>query len=65
MTEILTISDVASLLKMTKRQVYELCRERTRQTQANPIPLFRVNGNTRMLRSSIEAWVQKLEEEAK
>jgi len=64
MSEVLTIDEVASLLKMSKRQVYELTRARTRALSKLPIPLVRINSNTRFLRTAIENWLQQLSQEA-
>lgn len=60
MSEILTIDEVAALLKMSRRQVYELTRARTRETSPHPIPLLRINGNTRFRRADVEAWLEEL-----
>ena len=59
-TEIMTVDDVASLLKMSRRQVYELTRTRGQVRQDHPIPPLRINGNLRFRRSDIEAWLEKL-----
>ena len=58
--EVLTILEVAALLKMTKRQVYELTRNRGQVRQDHPIPVLKINGNVRFLRSDIDRWLQKL-----
>lgn len=63
MSEILTITELAEILKMTKRQVYELCRERTRATSPHPIPLLRINGNTRFRRADIEQWLDRISQQ--
>jgi predicted DNA-binding transcriptional regulator AlpA len=66
MPEVMTISDVAALLKFTKRQVYELCRERTRERMGDgAIPLIRINSQTRFLRSEVAAWLTRLQEESR
>lgn len=61
--EVLTIEDMAALLKMTRRQVYELTRERNRARSGHPVPLIRVNGNTRFLRAEVEKWLAELAKE--
>ena len=63
MNPIMTIDEVAAFLRMSKRQVYELTRARTRERSAAPIPLLKINGNTRFRRSDVEAWIEKLAEE--
>ncbi len=60
--EILTVEDVASLLKVSKRHVYELTRERTKSgdTRENPIPCIRLGKSVRFRRSDVEAWIENL-----
>jgi excisionase family DNA binding protein len=60
--EILTVEEVASLLKMSKRQIYEQTRQRGQVRQEHPIPTLRINGNLRFRRSDIEAWLNRLAE---
>jgi predicted DNA-binding transcriptional regulator AlpA len=62
MIEIITVAELAAWLKMTKWQVYEMTKTRTRSgaMRENPIPVVKINGNVRFLKSDIEAWVQKL-----
>ena len=47
---------------MTRRQVWEMTRARGQARMPIPIPLLRVNGNIRFKRSSLETWVNQLEE---
>jgi excisionase family DNA binding protein len=61
MGEILTVNELASLLKMTRRQIYEMTSARTRAKSDHPIPVLRVNGNLRFSRTSVEAWLKELE----
>jgi excisionase family DNA binding protein len=58
--EILTIDELAALLKLKRSSVYELTRERSRKRQDHPLPFIRVAGHLRFLKSDIEAWVDKL-----
>jgi excisionase family DNA binding protein len=64
--EILTVDELASVLKMTKRQVYEMTSTRTRTgaMKKNPLPVVRINGNLRFRRVDVEAWLAKLAQEA-
>jgi predicted DNA-binding transcriptional regulator AlpA len=64
--EILTVGELASVLKMTKRQVYEMTSTRTRTgaMKKNPLPVVRINGNLRFRRVDVEAWLAKLAQEA-
>jgi predicted DNA-binding transcriptional regulator AlpA len=63
MTELLTLSDLAKLLKLSKTSAYNLTRARTRARMRSPIPMLRINGHSRFLSSDVEAWLQKLREE--
>jgi excisionase family DNA binding protein len=64
--EILTINELAAMLKMSKRQIYSMTEARTRTgpMKDNPIPFLKINGNVRFLRSDIEAWLQREREAA-
>jgi predicted DNA-binding transcriptional regulator AlpA len=50
------------MLKMSKRQLYEMTREHTRtgSMKENPSPVFMINGNVRFRKSDIQAWLEKL-----
>jgi hypothetical protein len=61
-SDILTVEQAGHFLGMTKRQVWEMTRARGRARMAMPVPLLRVNGNIRFKRSSLETWVNNLEE---
>jgi excisionase family DNA binding protein len=62
MTEILTVAELAAMLKMNKRQVYEMTKTRTRSgaMRDNPIPFLKINGNVRFRKSDVEEWIEKL-----
>jgi excisionase family DNA binding protein len=62
MIEVLTVDELAAMLKMSKGQVYELTKQRTRTgaMRENPIPVLKINGNVRFRRSDIEAWLERL-----
>lgn len=58
--ELLTMTEVASMLKVTKRTIGEMCRERTRQAQPNPIPVIRLNKKlVRFSRTAVERWIEE------
>lgn len=59
MGEILTINELAALLKMTKRQIYTMCETRTRNgaMKDHPLPVLKINGNLRFNRAAVEAWL--------
>jgi excisionase family DNA binding protein len=64
MGEILTVSELAALLKMTRRQVYTMMETRTRAKQEHPLPFVRVNGNLRFDKVAVIEWWKKLQEAA-
>jgi excisionase family DNA binding protein len=64
-TEIMTVTEVVSMLKMSRRQIYELTRNRGQVRPENPIPALRINGNLRFRRSDIEAWLERLATEGR
>jgi excisionase family DNA binding protein len=53
--EILTAKDVAALLKISKRQVYELAKE-----TENPIPSVRIRTSVRFRKTDVEKWFDLL-----
>lgn len=59
---ILTVEQAAEYLGMNKRQVWEMTRARGQARMPLPIPVIRINGNIRFKRSSLERWVDRLEE---
>jgi len=60
--EILTAGEVASLLKISKRHVYELAKQRTKSGDGrdHPLPCVRLGKSVRFRRSDVEAWIEKL-----
>lgn len=60
MTEILTIDELAQMLKLSRGQVYSMTRQRARVRMDNPLPTLRLNGNIRFRKSDIEAWLERL-----
>jgi excisionase family DNA binding protein len=62
MGEILTVDELASLLKMSRRQIYSMTESRTRAKQKHPLPILRVNGNLRFSRTAVETWLANLQE---
>lgn len=62
MEPLLSIDDAAALLKLTRQQMYELTRNRSRMRQEVPLPIVRI-GKKKMFRpSSLSEWIQKLEQ---
>lgn len=66
MGEILTITELAAMLKMSKRQIYTMCETRTRNgaMKDNPIPVLKINGNLRFRKADVDAWLVRLGERA-
>jgi excisionase family DNA binding protein len=60
---VISISEAASLLGLTKEQLYELTRERSRVRSAHPIPFLRLGKRIAFRRESLEQWINKLESE--
>jgi predicted DNA-binding transcriptional regulator AlpA len=60
--EILTVDELAGLLKMSKKQIYTMTEKRTRNgvMKTHPLPVLKINGNLRFLRSSVDQWLAKL-----
>lgn len=63
--EILTINELAALLKMSKRQIYTMCETRTRQgaMRDHPLPVLKINGNLRFRKADVDSWLLKLTEQ--
>jgi len=55
MSEILTAEEVAAMLKISKRQVYELAKQ-----TINPIPAVRIRTSVRFRRADVDGWVASL-----
>jgi excisionase family DNA binding protein len=53
--EILTAKEVAALLRISTRQVYELAK----QTE-NPIPAVRIRTSVRFRRADLDGWIDGL-----
>lgn len=65
MEEILTMDEAAAKLKLTRGQLYELTRNRSRIRQRVPLPFIRL-GKRRVFRaSSLETWLSQLEQQQK
>ena len=60
MPEILTIDELAALLKMSRGQVYTMTRRRSQARMQHPLPVLRLNGNIRFRKSDVERWLEKL-----
>jgi predicted DNA-binding transcriptional regulator AlpA len=55
---ILTVNQVADLLKVSKKSVYEWTTEKGRARMlSNPFPVLRINGSVRFVRLDVLAWI--------
>ena len=60
--EILTVSELAALLKTKPSGVYELIRPRAQQRHRHPLPHFRLGEKSlRFSRRAVEQWLQRLQ----
>ena len=51
-TDMMTIKEGASCLKMTEKTIYRLAKERK-------IPAFKIGGNWRFKKQAIDEWIEK------
>jgi predicted DNA-binding transcriptional regulator AlpA len=62
--EILTVKEVAKMLRISERSVYELCKARapSGDVREHPLPCFRMGASVRFIRKDVEEWIDKLVE---
>jgi predicted DNA-binding transcriptional regulator AlpA len=60
--ELLTVTDLAAILKCKESSVYNLTRRRGRARYDNPIPVLRLPMGLRFRRSSVLAWLDSQEQ---
>jgi predicted DNA-binding transcriptional regulator AlpA len=60
--EILTADEVASLLRVSKRHVFELAQPRTKSgdIRENPIPCLRLGKSVRFSKTAVEQWINAI-----
>jgi len=58
---LVSLSEAASLLGLTKNQLYEICRTRSRIRQVRPIPFVRLGKRLAFRKESLERWIAELE----
>jgi predicted DNA-binding transcriptional regulator AlpA len=59
-SEILTVEDLSAWLKVSPRQIYELCRSRSQVRGRHPLPSIKIHKKMlRFRRSDIEARLQR------
>ena len=61
---LLNLAQAAELLGLTKPQLYELTRSRSRVRQAIPLPYVRLGKRLAFRRESLERWIEQLESTA-
>jgi predicted DNA-binding transcriptional regulator AlpA len=59
--ELLTVSDLAVILKCKESSIYNLTRRRGRARYDNPVPVLRLPMGLRFRKSSILAWLESQE----
>jgi len=59
--ELLTVSDLAAILKCKESSIYNLTRRRGRARYDNPVPVLRLPCGLRFRRSSVMAWLASQE----
>jgi predicted DNA-binding transcriptional regulator AlpA len=59
--ELLTVSDLALMLKCKESSIYNLTRRRGRVRYDNPIPVLRLPMGLRFRKSSVLAWLASQE----
>lgn len=62
---ILTIDEVATLLRVSKKTVYEWTSERGRERlKSNPFPVLRIGSTIRFVHDDVLAWINRQKEAA-
>jgi len=61
--DILTVAEVAEILKCKPSSIYNLTRHRGRTRYDNPIPVLRLPMGLRFRKSSVLAWLKSRDEE--
>lgn len=59
--ELLTVADLAAILKCKESSVYNLTRRRGRARYDNPVPVLRLPMGLRFRRESVMTWLRSLE----
>lgn len=63
--EILTVTELAAILKMSRSQVYDLTRTRAQVRNEIPLPVLRINSNLRFRKSDVDEWLDRLAKQGK
>ena len=62
MDEILSMEEAAARLKLTRSQLYEMTRRRSRARAAIPIPVIVIGKVRRFRASALQQWLEQLED---
>jgi excisionase family DNA binding protein len=57
---ILTVAEVADMLKLKPSQIYTMTRSRARERMEKPLPYLKLNGNLRFSKEAVEQWLAEL-----
>jgi excisionase family DNA binding protein len=57
--EILTLDELAALLKVDSAKVYEITRKRFSRRRGFPLPKFRVGRELRFRRRDVDEWIEQ------
>jgi predicted DNA-binding transcriptional regulator AlpA len=62
MGEILNADELATILKISKWQVYDLAKERTRSgdVRKHPLPSLRIGTSVRFSKAAVDGWLERL-----
>jgi hypothetical protein len=64
--EVLTLREVARILKTRTNQIYELTRARAKARTDRPLPVFKIHSKmTRVRKSDLIKWLDDLTKESK
>jgi predicted DNA-binding transcriptional regulator AlpA len=60
--EIMTVDEVATMLRLSKSHVYGLTHPRTRSgdKRDDPLPVLRIGAAVRFIRKDVEDWIEKM-----
>jgi predicted DNA-binding transcriptional regulator AlpA len=60
--EIMTVTEVAAMLRVSKSTISELINLRTRNgdVREHPLPAIRIGRSVRFRKSDVEEWIEKL-----
>lgn len=58
-TPVLTVDDVAALLKLPRESIYQMTRQRARRRHRHPLPTCRLGGHLRFRTRDVLAWIDQ------